>query len=71
MHQKSTEVAAPSKQHVAVSLEYPSLHQDATVTEVVSLALLVQFPQQLGQVARHFHAGGLAQQVCGKIRWLD
>lgn len=42
VNEKSPEVATPSKQHVAVGFEDAALHQDAAVTEEVSLALLVE-----------------------------
>lgn len=38
-----------------MSLEDAALDEDAAVTEEVSLALLVELQQQLGQVAGHFH----------------
>lgn len=55
VNEKSPEVATPSKQHVAVGFEDAALHQDAAVTEEVSLALLVELKQQLWQVTGHFH----------------
>lgn len=55
VNEKSPEVAAPSKQHVAVGFEDAALHQDAAVTEEVSLALLIELEQQFRQVTGHFH----------------
>lgn len=55
MNQKSPEIAAPSKQHIAMGLEDAAFHKDAAVTEEVPLTLLIELKQQFGQVARHFH----------------
>lgn len=55
VNKESPEVAAPSKQHIPVGFEDAALHQDAAVTEEVSLALLVELEQQFWQVTRHFH----------------
>ncbi|KAG7280452.1 hypothetical protein CRUP_033753 [Coryphaenoides rupestris] len=66
VHQQGPEVAAAGEQHVAVGLEEPPLHQDAAVAEVVALALLVELPQQLGQLtdlALTSVAGGAAMEV--------
>lgn len=38
-----------------MGFEDTALDQDAAVTEVASLALLVEFKQKLGQVARYLH----------------
>lgn len=80
VNEKSPEVAAPSKQHVAVSFEDAALHQDAAVTEEVSLALFIELEQQFRQVTGHFHVDasvrsaeeiqkiskrGKAKHVCG------
>lgn len=48
-----------------MGFEDTALDQDAAVTEVASLALLVEFKQKLGQVARHLHdetSGGSARR---------
>lgn len=55
MNQKRLEIAAPSKQHIAVGLEDTAFDQDAAVTEEASLTLLIELIQELRQVARHLH----------------
>lgn len=65
MNQKSPKVATSCKQDIAMGFEDTALDQDAAVTEVASLALLVEFKQKLGQVARHLHdetSGGSARR---------
>lgn len=59
MNQKSPEVAASSKQHITMSFEDAALNKDATVTEEVTLTLLIELEQQFGQIARHFHVYAL------------
>ena len=55
VNQQSSEVAATSKQHIAMGLENTALDKDAAVTEEVSLSLLIELKQQFGQVAGHLH----------------
>lgn len=55
VNQKSPEIAAASKQHIAMGFEDTAFDEDAAVTEEVPLALLIELKQQFGHVAWHFH----------------
>lgn len=55
VNQKSPEVAAASKQHIAMGFEDTAFDEDAAITEEVPLALLIELKQQFGHVAWHFH----------------
>ena len=55
VNQKSPEIAAASKQHIAMGFEDAAFDEDAAVTEEVPLALLIELKQQFGHVAWHLH----------------